>query len=326
MAFYSNNLTSKPTEHLRCPRKHINILNDQSDWIRSVDITLCVFNSLAAITATIGNALVILAIWQTPTLRKPSNLILFFLAITDFFTGLITEPTFVIYVILKMKQSIEAYCIVAEFMAAVGFMLSGTSFSVLTAIGVDKFFAVRYHLRYKEIVTNTRIVKTGTIILICNACILTVFYFNYNVYTALIIILVVINFLAWCVCYAYVFRQVKRQRRRLERLATETARFHAGSICHLRRLERSTYTAVFIVGLYFICYVPFIVVSIFKSSLGYNNSRLELAHRVASTLVLLNATLNPIVYCLRLRTMRAAVVKKVCLLLTIKQDSETRTE
>ena len=305
---------SEEIELLRCSREHLSVVYDQSKWIWAVDITLCVFASITAITATIGNALVILAVWQTPTLRNPSNIILFFLAITDLLTGLITQPTFVLHLILQMNQSVKAYCIVAEFMAAVGFMLSGTSFSVLTIVGIDKYFAVRYHLRYNVIVTNARIFQTMSIILILNACILTVFYFNYRVYTILILFLVCINLLGWFLCYSFVFRHVEKHKRELGRLAVEMARIqsHAGPIQHLRKLEYSTYTAIFIVGLYFVCYIPFLVVSIVKSSLGYHSSHLEVARRVASITVLLNASLNPVLYCLRLKLMRKAI-KRICL-------------
>ena len=310
----SNNCSFKSeTVLLQCPREHLSILYDRSDWVRAVDIALCAFNSITALTATLGNVLVIAAVWQTPNLRNPSNIILFYLAITDLLTGLITEPTFVLHIILQMKQRNHAYCIVAEFMAAVGFMLSGTSFSVLTTVGIDKYLAVRYHLRYKELVTNTRIFRAMTIILFLNASILTVFYFNYRVYTFLILLLVFINLLAWFVCYSFVFRHVKKHKREIFKLAIEMGRKQEYNtpIQHLKKLEHSTHTSIFIVGLYFFCYIPFLVVSIVKSRLGYHSSHLELARRVASTLVLLNATLNPALYCLRLKSMRVAV-KKTC--------------
>ena len=57
-------------------------------------ILICGFNIVSSPVAVVGNALIIATIWRNSSLRTPSYIFLDGIAITDFFTGLITQPAF----------------------------------------------------------------------------------------------------------------------------------------------------------------------------------------------------------------------------------------
>ena len=56
--------------------------------------TCVVINALSSPVAIVSNTLVVTAIWRNSSLRTPSYILLAGLAITDFFTGLITQPAY----------------------------------------------------------------------------------------------------------------------------------------------------------------------------------------------------------------------------------------
>ena len=60
-------------------------------------ILICDFNIVSSPVAVVGNALIIATIWRNSSLRTPSYIFLDGIAITDFFTGLITQPAFIAY-------------------------------------------------------------------------------------------------------------------------------------------------------------------------------------------------------------------------------------
>lgn len=60
-------------------------------------ILICGFNIVSSPVAVVGNALIIATIWRNSSLRTPSYIFLDGIAITDFFTGLITQPAFIAY-------------------------------------------------------------------------------------------------------------------------------------------------------------------------------------------------------------------------------------
>ena len=55
-------------------------------------ITHIIFSNFISITATFGNLLILVAIWRRPSLRSPSITLLFSLALSDLFVGLIVVP------------------------------------------------------------------------------------------------------------------------------------------------------------------------------------------------------------------------------------------
>lgn len=65
--------------------------------------TCVVINSLSSPVAVVGNTLVVSAIWRNSSLRTPSYIFLAGLAITDFCTGLIVQPAYILYVLGRVN-------------------------------------------------------------------------------------------------------------------------------------------------------------------------------------------------------------------------------
>ena len=89
-------LNSSSLQDSKCflPNQVPNAIKSTSVYSQ-VTLTICVITSLLAPMAVVGNALIMAAVWRTPSLRTPSYVLLAGLAFTDFCTGLLTQPFYV---------------------------------------------------------------------------------------------------------------------------------------------------------------------------------------------------------------------------------------
>ena len=70
-----------------------------------------VFQILNILTASTGNLLVLVTIWRTPYLNRPSHTLLFSLALSDFCTGTIAQPIITHIEILVFTNTSTVSCI-----------------------------------------------------------------------------------------------------------------------------------------------------------------------------------------------------------------------
>ncbi|CAH3141925.1 unnamed protein product, partial [Porites evermanni] len=126
---------------------------DNSSNSETVVVINCILNVPLMFTSIAGNALVLFAILRTPSLRSlPSNIFLCSLAITDFLVGLIVQP---VYIANRLHHSSgRTLAIVEDLMS---FFLCGVSLKTITAISVDRFLALHYHVTYANLMTTKRI-------------------------------------------------------------------------------------------------------------------------------------------------------------------------
>ena len=104
------------------------------------------------LTSITGNALVLAAILRTPSLRSvPSTIFLCSLAITDFLVGLVVQP---VYIANELQYSAGGPLYKVENFISVS--LCGVSLSTMTAISVDRFLALHYHVTYANLMTTKR--------------------------------------------------------------------------------------------------------------------------------------------------------------------------
>ena len=221
---------------------------------------------------------------------------------SDLAVGLVGHPLFVSALLLRIfdppsfsRKLWESFNILISF-------LCGTSFFSVTAIGVDRLLALKLHLRYQAVVTRRRIIWIITSIWAISGMLSSTQLWtpdlSYNALSPLIFALLVGNSAVYFKIYLVVRRhqlQIRRQ---------ERGWVHKnGSIFSMQRFKRSALNTFLVYILMLFCYVPFSVV-LEKFYSGVNIS-LTLRH-VTITVVLLNSTLNPLLYCWRVSEIRAA--------------------
>ena len=127
------------------------------DSPKTIEIINCILNAPLIFMSIIGNALVLTAILRTFSLRSaPSILFLCSLAVSDLLVGLVAQPVYISNALIYSDSS-PALKQATEVMF---FLACGVSLSTMTAISVDRFLALRYHMRYSGLMTVKRALFT----------------------------------------------------------------------------------------------------------------------------------------------------------------------
>lgn len=191
----------------------------------------------------------------------------------------------------------------------------------LTLISLERVLALYFHLRYKELLTLQR-VKLAlyvTWLLSASADIawltsLKVYYFIGSVGFAIFLTTTLL-------AYIMISRTVKRHHLQIQQqtaavLHLRTASSQENPNSRANTIERSNDDAVrfrhlsmamFLVYLVFLlCILPFMCVLLIASFHG-RDTAVETALNFTMTLVFINSTLNPFLYCFRLKTLRREV-------------------
>ncbi|KAL9970464.1 hypothetical protein ACROYT_G022842 [Oculina patagonica] len=114
------------------------------------------FTILSAVVATVGNFLVVLAVFLDPNkdLRSPFNYFVANLALADLIVGLLTSPLAAIYLISEglkhPNQQFRVWMHMTYFISCTASLLS------LTALALDRYVAIAYPLLYRTKLSPVR--------------------------------------------------------------------------------------------------------------------------------------------------------------------------
>ena len=263
---------------------------------------VCVLNAVFSLTAFTGNFLFLGAIWTTPTLHKPTNILLWGLSLSDLAVGLLIQPMFIVRVICKV--SLE-YRKAFRFIQAI--FISSTLLT-LTSVSVDRCLALTLHLRYVAVVTVKK-----TILILCFIWLASVVYavtflidlrLHYFASLCVIALCIVIN-TSTC---SMIYRICRRHRIQIQNqsLPNQPEAFD------MTRYRKSLITMIVLLILLIICYSPYICIRAFIAFTDWPIlPRRIFMLRWSASLIYLNSSINPLVYCWRLPAIRVTM-KQFC--------------
>ena len=260
----------------------------------------CALNAPFMLVSTLGNTLVLAAIVRTPSIRSPSMIMLASLATTDFLVGLIAQPLFIADELIMKNHVLNALS------SMIGFALCGISLATITAISIDRFIALQYHLRYATLVTNSRvicsIVAASLIILICSGLRLWDNVGFHLLFAMLTGVCLVISTL----CYIKIYQIVQRHRVQIRSQEQATKSHVIQNRTEKMRLKQSALNTFVFYIFMIACYLP---VYIFLFIFGISYSTWKTEWTISTTVVFMNSSLNPVLFCWRIRQLRIAAVK-----------------
>ena len=124
-------------------------------------LLVCLLNAFLSYTATMLNIVTIHAIRKTPSLSKNLKTLLLSLAVSDLGVGLVAQPLYVARLIMESRLNIETSktynAIYIAYLIPTNLFAFATLFLV-TVLCAERFIAIRYYLRYQELVTHKRVV------------------------------------------------------------------------------------------------------------------------------------------------------------------------
>ena len=277
------------------------------DGKSTLQIINCILTVPTSLTATLGNLLVLISIWRTPSLHSPSNVLLVGLALSDLGVGLFVQPIFLVYNIAKIKGLAELFCVSALALNVTSLCLCGVSLLTLTAITLDRYIALHLHLRYKEIVTVKRV--TAILVSIWLVEIIRGILMLWGA-SSIRISSIVLTFLSVCVttfAYCKIYRVVRRHQAQIHSQVQQVqVGQQEGNSLNLPQFKKSLVNMLLIYCTFLFCYLPYIIVTVVIFITGRTISKQSMLE-VTYLLVYINSTLNPLVYCWRFQQIRAAI-------------------
>ena len=276
----------------------------------TVVIANCILNAPLMLLSIIGNALVLVAILKTPSIRSPSVIFLCSLAVSDLLVGLVAQP---VYIAAEIARTVR----LSQAADTVGFAGCGVSLATMTAITVDRFLALHYHLQYPNLMTTSRAIYT----IITIWFIITLFSFSIlwsrSIQYFLAAFCNTICLLVCLVCFIKIHRIVRRHQLQIHVQQQAVENSIDTNNHHIRQSTKSA-KSIFIYFLVMIlCYTPSFFVHII-SAINISNSIILWTFPI--TAAFMNSSINPFLYCWRIPELRTAVFKTARLLSCREMD------
>ena len=267
-------------------------------------ISFSAINIFLSITAFLGNFLILVALNKESSLHPPSKLLYRSLATTDLLIGLVTQSLAATYWMSLVHEywSLCRYARAAAFVS--GFVLSGVSLLTLTAISVDRLLALLLGIRYRQIVTLKR-----TCIITASFWILSLAAGSFSISHTRIAVWCKITVIASCsviliASYTKIFRTLRRHQAEIQQPSQTTA-------LNMARYRKAVNSALWVQLALAVCYVPKFIVLLMITYRKTFSSHLVVIVTIANILTNLNSTLNPFLYCWKIKEVRQAVKQTI---------------
>ena len=291
--------------------KTVEELYCSAEFVRGVEselIFLSGLNIFFSVTAFLGNTVILVGLHKETSLHPPSKLLYRNLAITDLCVGIIAEPSFVTYwtSVVKERWDVCYYAIRAA--CFLSFTFCVVSLLSMTALSVDRLLALLLGLRYRQVVTlrRTCIIVTGFWILSIVGTFTYNFFLNRRTTSWFQYIISALCLVTIIFAYAKIFVTLRRHNQ--IHVQTDGAQGQTSQAIPLNiaRYRKAVYSALWVQGTLGICYLPYNIAVVLTPRRGMPIS-IYLARNLTFSMVFLNSSLNPLLYCWKIREVRQAV-------------------
>ena len=262
-------------------------------------------NILFSITAFLENVLIIVALQKVSSLQPPSKLLLGCLASTDLCVGLITQPIYA-YGLLTQEQSKRCYYS-AILSKTLGVIFCGVSLLTLTAVSVDRLLALLLGLRYRHVVTLRRIWAIVVTFWLSNIAFAILSIYEYRIAMDIMCISMTLCTVISTFCYTKIYLKLRRHQTTVQVHVHQGQPNGGGNPLNISRYRKTVSTAMWVQIAFVACYLPFGIVAAILVVTGLPTPSLILVWDVTDTLLMFNSTLNPFLYCWKMREVKQAV-------------------
>ena len=282
---------------------------DNISNFETIVVINCILNAPLMLTSITGNALVLAAILRTPSLRSvPSIIFLCSLASTDFLLGLVGQPFFIAS---KLYHSTGGPLSKVEDFISV--LLCGVSLTTMTAISVDRLLALHYHMTYPNLMTTKRAMYASASLWfpsVLLACLRVawgsevIFIFE-GVYITICFVLSSASYIKIYFIVRHHQIQIHAHQQAVNSFNISVNIPDSSNMIISKKHALKTF-------IYFICmiccYLPYLSYALLRNTsvIGYEGN-----WTFAETVVFLNSSINPFLYCWCNREIRMSAVKLV---------------
>ena len=261
-------------------------------------------NIFFAITASLGNTLILIALHKVTSIYPPTKLLFRCLAVTDLLVGLISQP---LYVTTFFPEFTAWNVNVTILLTDEFFFRLLTAVSLLTSasISVDRLLALLLGLRYRHTVTLRRVWVVILCFWLISALQATsgIILFKHPKLPEIVFwifcALLTLSLLVSVFSYAKIFKTL---RQRNTQQGQPNGLNEGGNQLNTARYKKTVYSIAWVQLALLICYFPYNLLGLLRLFDNVSHStEMYILWESFVTLLYLNSSLNPALYCWRIR-------------------------
>ena len=265
-------------------------------------------NAILLLATLVGNVLILIALEKDSSLHPPSKLLFRCLSSTDLCVGLISQPIFVIYLMTVANRNWDI-CGITEGLAYIAStVLCGESIGTLAVISVDRLLALLLRLRYRQLVTLTRVRLFVIISWITNLSFSLTYLWDKRFFflggTVWILLCLSIS----TCCYTKIYLTIRHYQAQIQ---DHLHGHNPGTVgINMARYKKTVSSALWIHLALLVCYLPYTIATTVITLQGRSPWN-TFVWNATGMLVFFNSSLNPVLYCWKIKEVRQAVKQTV---------------
>ena len=278
--------------------------------LRWTNLVNLLFNNFLSYTAIMLNVVTIHAIRKTSSLPNTLKTLLLNLAVSDIGVGLFVQPFYTSLLVKWLQQNNPGCNTYMVFVITTSSFYQASFFGVV-ALSIDRFLAIHLHLRYQELVTHKRVVAVVISIWVMSVFIpLMIWWVLFDIIRVVVIILGVVALVVTAVIYIRIYLAVQRLRKNQIHVLQVQQATENNEITNLANIVKSAFGIFYVFPLFLFCSLPSVIcIAVFQIS--GPSIPLKKVFLFSCSLLFLNSSLNPVIYCWKMRHIRNAVINKL---------------
>ena len=261
-------------------------------------------NIFFAITSTLGNTLILIALHKVSSIHPSTKVLLRCLAMTDFCVGVIVQPLFAAFL---MQIASGKWLILYLTLSTLNFTFCGLSFATATAISVDRFLALLLGLRYRHTVTLRRV----RCFVVCFLLATIVNGFIYSLSSRKFansagFVLIITSLFISVLSHTKIFLKLRQHQAQVRQHVGHEQAIDGRIPLNIERYKKIVCTIAWVQLALVFCYFPLFIFLILATTTDWYKTG-SIFHVSALTVIYFNSTLNPILFCWKIREIREAV-------------------
>ena len=270
-------------------------------------LILLVSHIVLSITAVVGNALILVALYRESSLHPPSKLLYRNLAITDICVGFTVDPLGIIR-FTPMANKQEHICHqVYKCSVIISYTLCSVSLLTMTVLSLDRLLALLLGLRYRQVVTLNRTYATITLLWLVSTINATMYLLNPKITYLSANIGIALCLVTSILAYSRIFLTLRHNQIQVQgHIFQGQQRQSPATPLNIARYRKAVSSVLWVQVTVVVCYLPY---GIMEAVTLQEDVSLPvyIASEYTSALVYLNSSLNPLQYCWKIKEVGQAV-------------------
>ncbi|XP_022787556.1 histamine H2 receptor-like [Stylophora pistillata] len=301
-----NDTTFHPHQNVdnSCTSNNFKTQGDLDSLRSTVKLTVSLVIAVLCPVAVVGNALILATIWKKSFQRASFHILLSGMALTDFFTGLIAQPSYVSFSLISSSSAtVTQDQPVAIVVLRVVTVFSAIYFVTITLLTITVMSIERwFHMSGGSSLSSRCRFFVVIVIVILPIPLVTLYFLNPPLFPIIVPTEMFSCYLVTSFAYFKIYRIIRSHQNQIQ--TNGIPRNFGHSAIDLTKYKRSVATILYILLLFSLCFLPYIVSNAVSFLIKADPREWSITIDVTMVLVFLSSSLSPGLYLWRMRDIR----------------------